>query len=73
MVKVVVVTVVQQLMTEFNGDVLEEAKIMAINKFCLKSHGAKWPLEFIGLIFCTEPGMTEAFYILYMDIITCKI
>jgi hypothetical protein len=39
-----VVTVVQQIMTESNGAVLEQA----ITKNCLKSHGAKWPLEFIG-------------------------
>jgi hypothetical protein len=31
----VVVTVVQQIMTEFNGAVIEEAKIMAITKTAL--------------------------------------
>jgi hypothetical protein len=31
----VVVTVVQQFMTEFNGAVLEEAKILAITKIVL--------------------------------------
>jgi hypothetical protein len=36
----VVVTVVQQIMIESNGGVLEED--------CLKSHGAKCLLEFIG-------------------------
>jgi hypothetical protein len=35
-------------MTEFNGAVLEEAKIVVITKNSLKSHGQKWPLEFIG-------------------------
>jgi hypothetical protein len=32
----VVVTVVQQIMTESNGAVLEEAKILAITKIVLK-------------------------------------
>jgi hypothetical protein len=39
----VVVTVVQQIMTGFNGAVLEEGKIVAITKT------AKWQLEFISL------------------------
>jgi hypothetical protein len=47
--------VVQQIMSEFNGTVLEESKIVA-----LKSHGAKCPLEFIGMNCCTEPGLTGA-------------
>jgi hypothetical protein len=57
-------------MTEFNVSLLEEAKIVAINNNCFKSHGAKWPLEFIGVICCTEPALTEAVYILYIHIIT---
>jgi hypothetical protein len=35
-------------MAESIGAVLDEAKILTI-KNCLKSHRAKWPLEFIGL------------------------
>jgi hypothetical protein len=35
----VAVTVVQQIMTEFNGAVLEEAKIMAITKNILNLMG----------------------------------
>jgi hypothetical protein len=41
-------------------------------KNCLKSHEAKWPLEFIGgsfgrkvMICCSEPGLTETLYIVY--------
>jgi hypothetical protein len=68
----VVVTVVQQIMAEFHGAVLEEDKIVAITKIVLKSHGAKWPLGFIGVICCTEPGLTKALYILYIHLITCK-
>jgi hypothetical protein len=34
-----VVTVIQQIMTESNGAVLEEAKILAITKIALKNHG----------------------------------
>jgi hypothetical protein len=60
----VVVKVVQQ-MTEFNGAVSEETKIVVITKNRLKSHGAKWSLEFIGMICCTEPGLTEALYCTY--------
>jgi hypothetical protein len=44
----VVVTVVHQIMTEFTGVVLEEAKILAITKNCLKYRGPIWPQEFIG-------------------------
>jgi hypothetical protein len=43
----VVATVAEHIIKESNGAVLEEAKILSI-KNCLKSHGAKWPLEFIG-------------------------
>jgi hypothetical protein len=42
-----VITAVQQIMTEFNGAVSEEAKVVAITKIVL-SYEAKWPLEFIG-------------------------
>jgi hypothetical protein len=35
-------------MTECNGAVLEEAKILAITKIVLNLKGAKWPLEFTG-------------------------
>jgi hypothetical protein len=42
----VVVTVVQQIMTESNGSMLEEAKILAITNIVL--NGAKWPLEYIS-------------------------
>jgi hypothetical protein len=38
----------QPIVTEFNYAVLEEVKIVAITKIVLKSHGAKWPLEFTG-------------------------
>jgi hypothetical protein len=40
--------VVQQIMTESNGAVSEEAKILAITKTVLNLKGVKWPLEFIG-------------------------
>jgi hypothetical protein len=40
-----VVTAVQQIMTELNGAVSDEDKIVAITK--IKSHESKWPLEFI--------------------------
>jgi hypothetical protein len=43
----VVVTVVHQIMTESNGAVLEEAKILSHYKNYLKSYGTKWPIEFI--------------------------
>jgi hypothetical protein len=41
-----VVTVVQQIMAEFNGAVSDEDKIVAITN--IKSHETKWTLEFIG-------------------------
>jgi hypothetical protein len=45
-----VITVVQQIMTEFNCAVSEEAKILATTKHVLnlKSNEAKWPIDFIG-------------------------
>jgi hypothetical protein len=43
-----VVTVVPQIMMEFNSAVSQETKIMVISKNCLKSNEAKWPLDFIG-------------------------
>jgi hypothetical protein len=42
-----IVAAVQQFMTEFNGAVSEEEKIVAITKKNLKSHEAKWPLQLI--------------------------
>jgi hypothetical protein len=58
----VVVTIIRQIMTEFNGAVLEEAKS------CLKSHGAKWSPEFIGVVCYTEPGLTNASYMLKVSL-----
>jgi hypothetical protein len=55
--------VVQQIMAEFNGAMLEEAKTVAITKIIF--HGAKWPLEFISVICCTEPGLTKALHTVY--------
>jgi hypothetical protein len=43
-----VAAVVHQIMTESNGAVSEEDKIVAITKKCLNTHEAKCPLEFIG-------------------------
>jgi hypothetical protein len=43
----IVVTVVQQIMTDYNGAELEEDKILVI-KNCLISYGTTWPLQFIG-------------------------
>jgi hypothetical protein len=36
-----IVAAVQQFMTEFNGAVSEEERIVAIKKNCLESHEAK--------------------------------
>jgi hypothetical protein len=54
----VVVTVVQRITTEFNGALLEEAKIVAIRKIVLNltdqsCHG------FMDVICCTDAGLTE--------------
>jgi hypothetical protein len=72
----VAVTVVQQIMTEFNGAVLEEAKIVAITKIVLISWRqmvtrVRKSLEVgafksNGMTCCTEPGLTEALYISYL-------
>jgi hypothetical protein len=40
-----VATVEQQIMTEFNGAVSEEAKSNGHHKYFLKSNEAKWPLR----------------------------
>jgi hypothetical protein len=42
-----VLTVAEQIMIEYNGAVLEEAKILAYNN-CLKPQRRKWPIEYIG-------------------------
>jgi hypothetical protein len=60
-------------MKEFNHSVLEEAKIVAITKNCLKSHVAKWPLDFTSMICCTEPELADALYILHMHLIICNL
>jgi hypothetical protein len=44
----VVVMVVQQIMTESNGSVFRGGQNIGHYIKCLKSQGAKWPLEFIG-------------------------
>jgi hypothetical protein len=43
----VVETVFQQIMTELSGAELEEQN-NGHHKNCIKTHEAKWPLEFIG-------------------------
>jgi hypothetical protein len=43
-----VTTAVQHIMTQFNGDVSEEAKIVTLTKNYLKSNEAKCPVEFRG-------------------------
>jgi hypothetical protein len=68
----VVVTVVQQIMTEFNGAVLVEVKIVVIKKNCLKSYGENWTLKFVSVICCTKPVLTKALYIFYIHLITGK-
>jgi hypothetical protein len=43
-----VITVVQQIKTEFNGVVSDEAKVVVITKILFEFNEAKWPLDFIG-------------------------
>jgi hypothetical protein len=54
------IAVIQQIMKEFNGAVLKEAKIMDITKIVLNLMEQNGHLDFIGMICCTE-----AFYISY--------
>jgi hypothetical protein len=56
-----VVAIVQQIMKEFNSAVLEQAKIVASIKVVLNLR-AKRPLDFIGMICCTQTELTEVWY-----------
>jgi hypothetical protein len=66
----------------YKEEFIWESAVSSHYKNCLKSHEAKWPLEFVdgkykryGTICHTEPGLTEALYILYCTyiiVITCK-
>jgi hypothetical protein len=43
-----VASVVEQSITELNGAVSEEAKVVAITKNCSKCNETRWPLESTG-------------------------
>jgi hypothetical protein len=45
----------------------ESLKVLCHYKNCLKSHGAKWSIEFIGVFCYTEPGLTKTLYCIYIQ------